>query len=57
MYLRCLVHGHLWVWDLPIKCGTKQVLDEYLEIFISEMAQVLKELSSQGKVLSHLELL
>ena len=57
MNLKGLKHGHLRVWDLPIKCIAKQVLDEYLEIFISKMAQVLKELMSQGKVLSDFELL
>ena len=51
------MHGHLWVQDLLIKCLTKQVLDNYLEVFISEMAQVLKELASQGEVLCHLEVL
>ena len=57
MKLRGLVHGHLWVQDLPIRCLTKQVLDEYLEVFISEMAQVLKELVSQDEVLCHPEVL
>ena len=51
------MHNHLRVRDLPIKCLTKQVLDEYLEVFICEMAQVLKELMSQGEVLRHFEVL
>ena len=46
-----------WVRVLPIRGLAKQVLDEYLEVFISEMALVLKELASQGQVLCHLEVL
>ena len=53
MKLGSLVHGYLWVRDLPIRCLAKQVLDKYLEVFISKMAEVLKELASQGKVLRH----
>ena len=51
------MHGHLQIRDLPIRCFAKQILDEYLEIFINEMAQVLKELVSQDEVLRHLKVL
>jgi hypothetical protein len=38
MKLGGLVHSHLWVRVLPIRGLAKQVLDEYFEVFISEMA-------------------